>query len=151
MLGVQGDEIVTIPFFASPRVNAAAVSMSTQTDPHNRRTIQPDALSAETHAYYGCWLDINQPSELRFPDRMVGGNPANIPTGPFTGMGALQSIQQLVRSAHQCLIAEINYSLDPVPPGSDPSNSGKLAQRNLTLIRRAQSGHDAIPARPPDY
>jgi hypothetical protein len=140
LLGVAGDEIMTIPFFATPRVDSASVSMQTQTDTFNRLTIQPDPLGAEADAYFGCWLDINQPNELRFPDRMVGGNPADIPAGPFTGMGTLLSIQQLVRSTHQCLIAEISFGPDPVTPGSDPSNSDKLAQRNLTLIPAPNPG-----------
>ena len=140
LLGIEGDEISTIPFFAATRVDTGSVSMATQTDAPNRRTIKPDSLGAETDAYFGCWLDINQPGELRFPDRMVGGNPADIPAGPFTGMGALLSIQQLVRSTHQCLIAEISYTPDPVTPGSDPSDSDKLAQRNLTLVPAPNPG-----------
>ena len=140
LLGVEGDEIITIPFFASKRVDTSSVSMQMQTDTSNRKTIHPDPLGAETDAYFGCWLDINMPSELRFPDRMVGGSPADIPAGPFTGMGNLQSIQQLIRSTHQCLIAEISFAPDPVQPGSDPSNSDKLAQRNLTLIPAPNPG-----------
>ncbi len=134
VLGAEGDEIITIPFFAAPRVNTAAESMSQQTDPLNRRTIKPDKLGAEAFAYFGCWLDINQPKERWFPDRLVGGTPSEIPAGPFIGFGELQSVQQLVRSTHQCVIAEINYASDPVPKGVDPSDSDKLAQRNLTLV-----------------
>jgi hypothetical protein len=140
VLGVEGDEIITIPFFAEPRVNTASVSMDTQLDTANRRTIKPDKLGAEAHAYFGCWLDINQPDEVWFPDRMVGGNPSDIPAGPFTGMGPLLSVQQLVRSTHQCVIAEISFTPDPIPAGSDPSDSDKLAQRNLTLIPAPNPG-----------
>ena len=134
VLGVEGDEIITIPFFAEPRVDTSTESMDEQIDAANRHSIKPDKLGGEAFAYFGCWLDINQPGETWFPDRMVGGVPADIPAGPFTGMGQLLSIQQLVRSTHQCLIAEINYSLDPIPNGVDPSKSDKLAQRNLTLV-----------------
>jgi hypothetical protein len=134
VIGVEGDEIVTIPFFAAERVNTAVESMAKQTDPLNRRTIKPDKLGAEAFAYFGCWLDINQPGEKWFPDRLVGGTPAEIPAGPYIGMGELRSVQQLVRSTHQCVIAEINYSGDPIPKGVDPSDSDKLAQRNLTLV-----------------
>jgi hypothetical protein len=134
VLGAEGDEIMTIPFFAAPRVNTAVESMAQQTDPLNRRTIKPDKLGAEAFAYFGCWLDINQPGERWFPDRLVGGTPAEIPVGPFIGMGELLSVQQLVRSTHQCVIAEINYTGDPIPKGVDPSGSDKLAQRNLTLV-----------------
>ncbi|MGO9955009.1 MAG: hypothetical protein ACLP50_03380 [Solirubrobacteraceae bacterium] len=134
VLGVEGDEAITIPFFAAPRVNTAVESMAEQRDPLNRRTIKPDKLGAEAFAYFGCWLDINQPGETWFPDRLVGGSPADVPAGPYVDMGELLSIQQLVRSTHQCIIAEINYSPDPIPAGVDPSDSDKLAQRNLTLV-----------------
>ncbi len=134
VLGVEGDEAITIPFFAAPRVNTAVESMAEQRDPLNRRTIKPDKLGGEAFAYFGCWLDINQPGEKWFPDRLVGGSPGDVPAGPFTGMGELLSIQQLVRSTHQCIIAEINYAPDPIPAGVDPSDSDKLAQRNLTLV-----------------
>ncbi len=90
--------------------------------------------------YYGCWLDINQPGDQRFPPRMVGGNPANIPDGPFSGFNPLVSIQQLVRSQHQCLIAEIAYDLDPIPANADPSISDKLAQRNLAFVNVPNPG-----------
>jgi len=140
-LGIQGDEIMTIPFFAAGRVNTASVSMATQTDASNIRDINPDPLGGVAYAYYGCWLDINQPGDLFFPDRMVGGNPANIPNGPFTGMGTLLSIQQLVRNEHQCLLAEISYDLDPpIPAGADPSTSDKLAQRNLSFVNVPNPG-----------
>ena len=93
LLGRQGDEIATIPFFASPRVNSGSVSMTTQTDNPNVRTIVHDSLGAEVAAYLGCWLDINQPTDLRFPARLIGTTPANLPDGPFQGTGPLLSIQ----------------------------------------------------------
>jgi hypothetical protein len=140
-LGIQGDEIMTIPFFATERVDTTTVSMATQTDTYNIRNITPDPLGGVTYAYYGCWLDINQPNDLWFPDRLVGGNPADIPFGPFTGMGTLLSIQQLVRSEHQCLLAEISYDLDPpIPATADPSTSDKLAQRNLAFVNVPNPG-----------
>lgn len=96
---------MTIPFFANKRVDTTSVSMAKQTDaPNIRATINPAAIGGEVDSYYGYWLDINQPNERVFPSRMVGLNPANIPDGPFTGMGTLLSIQQLVRSQHQCAV-----------------------------------------------
>ena len=140
-LGVRGDEIVTIPFFATRRVDTSAVSMNTQTDDPNRRlTVTPDAGGGEIGLYYGCWLDINQPNDALFPSRMVGGIPANLPDGPFQNMGALLSVQQLVRSQHQCLIAEIAFDPDVIPPNADPSTSDKLAQRNLTFVNVPNPG-----------
>ncbi|RTL46398.1 MAG: hypothetical protein EKK53_04165 [Burkholderiales bacterium] len=140
LLGRQGDEIATIPFFASPRVDASAVSMTTQTDTPNVRTIAHDSLGAETVAWFGCWLDINQPNDLRFPGRLLGTTPANLPDGPFQGTGPLLSIQQHVRSLHQCLIAEIDLDGQTIPSWQDPSTSDKLAQRNLAFINVPNPG-----------
>ena len=134
LLGRQGDEIATIPFFASPRVNSAAVSMTTQTDTPNVRTIVHDTLGAEVVAYFGCWIDINQPNDMRFPARLLGTTPSNLPDGPFQGTGPLLSIQQHVRSLHQCLIVEIDLDGQTIPSWADPSTSDKLAQRNLTFV-----------------
>jgi hypothetical protein len=140
-LGIRGDEIVTIPFFATRRVDTSSVSMNTQTDDPNRRlTVNPSSLGGEVDLYYGCWLDINQPGDLLFPSRMVGGVPANLPDGPFVNMGTLLSVQQLVRSQHQCLLAEIAFDPDVIPPGADPSISDKLAQRNLTFVNVPNPG-----------
>jgi hypothetical protein len=88
----------------------------------------------ETVAYFGCWLDINQPNDLRFPARLLGTTPGNLPDGPFVGAGPLLSIQQHVRSLHQCLIAEINLDGQTIPASADPSTSDKLAQRNLAIL-----------------
>ncbi|MGD0870714.1 MAG: hypothetical protein ABSB88_14250 [Bryobacteraceae bacterium] len=140
ILGVQNDQIITIPFFASPRQDTSSTnSMAAQTDdPNVQAAIAPDPLGAEVHTFFGCWLDINQASQLQFP-ALVQGDAA----GPFTGEGPLLSIQSFARSAHQCLIAEISYDPDPPPTGSDPSNTDKLAQRNLAFVNVPNPGHAA--------
>jgi hypothetical protein len=43
-------------------------------------------------------------------------------------------------AAHQCLIVEIAYDPDPIVPPADPSNSDKLAQRNLTFVGSPNPG-----------
>jgi hypothetical protein len=55
-------------------------------------------------------------------------------------MGQLLPVQQLVRSAHQCLIAEISFDPVPIPANTDPSTSDKLAQRNLTFVNVPNPG-----------
>lgn len=140
LLGVRGPEILTIPFFATPRIDTSTASMTSQTDLPNVQTITPSAIGGEVDAYYGAWLDINQPNDHLFPARLVGPTPANLPDGPFSGMGPLLSIQQLVRSAHQCLLAEISFDPDPIPANVDPSTSDKLAQRNLAFVSVANPG-----------
>jgi hypothetical protein len=136
LLGVQNDgsgnpEYVTIPFFANARVNRfAPTDMSTQQDPANVRSIVPIS-GQEVDAYFGCWLDVNQPDQLLFPSA-----PPTQRDGPFSG--TLQSIQQAVSlSPHQCIVAEIAFDDDPVPTtpvAATPYTSDKLAQRNVAWI-----------------
>jgi hypothetical protein len=138
VLGVQNDQIITIPFFATPRVDASTVSMATQQDtPNVQSVIAPDPLGAEVHTFFGCWLDINQPTTQPgaqlFPP-VVFGDAA----GPFSG--PLLPIQSFAKSDHQCLIAEISYDVDPIPTGADPASSDKLAQRNLTFVNAPNPG-----------
>jgi hypothetical protein len=131
LLGVVNGEVVTIPCFASPRIDPTnAQGLNAQTDPPNvgpvGQSIPPDGTGAEVQVYFGCWLDINQTSLV------LPASPATA-AGPFT---PVQSIQQAIRTQHQCLVAEIN--LDPPSPqisnGQNPSTSDKLAQRNLTIV-----------------
>lgn len=137
VLGVQNDQIITMPFFASPRINAGSASMSTQTDtPNVQAVIAPDSLGAEVHTFYGCWLDINQPGSVQFPSIVLGDA-----AGPFISDGPLLAIQSFAKSAHQCLIAEIAYDPDPITIGADPSSTGKLAQRNLAFVNVPNPGH----------
>ncbi|HEX9235514.1 MAG TPA: hypothetical protein VF972_04480, partial [Actinomycetota bacterium] len=78
--------------------------------------------------YFGCWLDINQPTVVMPPS----GSSAT-GDGPYT---PTRSVQDVIRGQHQCLVAEIN--LDPPEPqiatGASPATSDKLAQRNLTIV-----------------
>jgi hypothetical protein len=134
LLGIEGDEIVTIPFFASARVS----DMTQQTDtPNAQPNVQPGPGGAEVQLYYGAWLDLNQPNTAVFPDRIAGGNQ----NGPFTG--PLFPIQQWARSAHQCLICEISFDPDPIPSSADPSNNSFLAQRNLAFVGDPNPGIEA--------
>lgn len=127
LLGVVGGEVVTIPFFAEPR-NPAASNLNLQTDPKNIDTLKINAGGNETFSYFGCWLDINQPGDNRFPIQ-----PVPIDGGPFAASAPLISIANLIRGTHQCLVAEINFDSDPVSPGATTANSDKLAQRNLAI------------------
>ncbi len=151
LLGVNGDEIITIPFFAAARV-ATSQKMSSQLDAKNVRDINPDPLGAEVDSYFGCWLDINQPNDTRFPPRLVGAPaPSDIPDGPFNGFSQLVSIQQLVRSQHQCLLAEVSFDPDPIPSNADPSISDKLAQRNLAFVNVPNPGIEASRIAPQTF
>ena len=126
LLGIVAGETTTIPFFAAQR-GAANVSLNLQQDPKNIDTLKANTGGHETYSYFGCWLDINQPGDKRFPI-----NPSS-PSGPFTGPEPLQSIADLIRGTHQCLVAEINFDLDPIPAGSTTAACDRLAQRNLSI------------------
>lgn len=130
-LGRFNNNILSIPCFAAERIDSASVSMDTQTDPANVRTLVHDASGAEVEAFFGCILDVNQPARTVFPL-----NPSS--DGPFGGN--LQSVLSLVRNAHQCLVAEIAFDPDEIPAGASPSTSDKLAQRNLTLVASDNPG-----------
>jgi hypothetical protein len=140
LLGVETDamsqeEVVTIPFFAVDRVNIAGpANLTTQPpDAPNVQTISP-MTGMEVDTYYGCWLDMNQPTPL-FPQFVKPGDFDN-QTGYFNTAGfTIQSINAAFnRAPHQCLIAEIAFDDIPIPPNADSSTSDKLAQRNLAYI-----------------
>jgi hypothetical protein len=126
LLGIVAGEVSTIPFFAESR-RAPTDSLNFQQDPNNVDTLKANAGGDETYSYYGCWLDINQPGDKRFP---INPSP---PDGPFAGPAPLQSIADLIRGTHQCLVAEINYDPDPIAVGTTTASSDKLAQRNLCI------------------
>jgi hypothetical protein len=118
LLGLSGNEINNVPCFAEPRV----ADMEDQSDQTNRRTLE-GAGAQEVYGYFGCWLDINQAVD-RFPSEPQGN-------GPFEG--ELLSILEHMRGLHQCLVAEIHYTLDPIQSGATPGSSDNLAQRNILL------------------
>ena len=134
LLGRIGDEIASIPFFAQGRVDSASQSMSAQADDTNRHTINA-AAGQEAVAYFGCWLDFNQ-TDPQFPLHPLDD-------GPFSSR---LPISQLVRGHHQCLVAEIYFQpsgTDPIPVGSTPASSDRLAQRNLAIVESDNPGDAA--------
>jgi len=140
LLGVTGDEIATIPFFAVPRVTPGQ-AMSTQRDlPNIVADIPPAGVGGpEADRYFGCWLDINQPNDTHFPQRLAGA-PED---GPYSTVSPLLPVQQFMRSGHHCLVAEVAFDPDPIPPSADPSTSDKLAQRNLAFVPAPNPGTTA--------
>jgi F0F1-type ATP synthase assembly protein I len=133
LLGITGGEVSAIPCFAEERINSATVSMTTQPDAPNLQTLPPNPSGAEVVRYFGCWLDINQPTQPQFP---IAPSPMD---GPYSS--GRQSIQDLVRYEHQCLVSEIAFTPAPIPSNTTPSVSDKLAQRNLALGPVANPGH----------
>jgi hypothetical protein len=110
VLGVVNGDIATIPFFAEARI----ANPHMQPDNTNQKTIQGQGMQ-EVHTYFGCWLDFNQT-----PPR-------------YQEDGVMKSIQEIIRGNHQCLVAEIDYAVDPIPPNATPGSNENLAQRNLVI------------------
>ena len=153
LLGIESNEIASIPFFAAPRANTVAgtggaVSMTAQVDDAATNTRSMTGAGAvEQVAYFGCWLDINR-TDPRFPRNPAADpNPTGV-NGPYVGTGAgnpLLSIQQLMNGFHQCMVAEIFFwpagvTSDPIQAGASPSSSDRLAQRNLSLVPSSNPG-----------
>ncbi len=139
LLGTAGGEVASIPFFATGRVETVsgqpgAASMETQplTANYDFRDIAPNPSGAEVSVYFGCWLDINQ-TRKRFPINPGGSN------GPWSE-ASCQSIQELARGRHQCIVSEIFFDQDLTDPGETPGTSDNLAQRNLTILHSDNPG-----------
>ena len=129
---VTNDMPSTIPFFAAPRIDSTSASMTTQPDPKNIQTIPDPNISPAppagslVEAYFGCYLDINQPAK-QFP---LNPSTASTTDGLWNSSENL-SIPSLIMGNHACLVAEIAYDPDPIPPSANASTSDKLGQRNL--------------------
>jgi hypothetical protein len=130
LLGIQGGEVVTIPFFAQARGGVNA-NLNSQTDPINVQPINPDPGGKEVYMYYGAWLDINQdqPTDRRFPIQ------ATSPAGPFPEFSGqnLLPIADLIRGTHQCMVTEIAFDGFPITDGTSTASSAMLSQRNLAI------------------
>jgi hypothetical protein len=137
LAGIQGNEYVTLPFFALPRINTTTLNMNQQTDSHNVagtilgnvQHIVAHANGSEVDTFFGCWLDINQPGTNVIPAQR---DPVH-PDGPYQSLSnpPLPIQQAMLKNLHQCLIAEVAFDPVVIPLGKDPSNWDKLAQRNL--------------------
>jgi hypothetical protein len=141
LLGVQNDhngnpEYVTIPCFASPRVNLAApADMKQQTDDPNVHSITVNP-GVEVDTYFGCWLDVNEASQkFLIPTPPAAQSQWD---GPWPGT---ESVNGAISVApHQCLIAEIRFDDTPVPAGATSATSDKLAQRNIAWLHGPNPG-----------
>ncbi len=133
LLGVENIggslEYVTIPCFATARVNLISpADMNTQTDLTNAASIQTSA-GHEVDTYFGCWLDVNQTTPFLL------ATPPTSPTqwdGPWTGSESINGA--IVVAPHQCLVAEIRFDDTPIPPSANTSTTDKLAQRNIAWL-----------------
>ncbi|MDD5313551.1 MAG: protein-glutamine glutaminase family protein [Dehalococcoidia bacterium] len=132
-LGIQSGHIASIPCFATARINTLSDSMDSQTDSYNVQPMPHNASGAEVIRYFGCWLDINQGDQPQFPESPSG-------EGPFPAADR-ETIQDLIRGRHQCLVAEIAFDPAPISGHPSPAASDKLAQRNLAIVESANPGN----------
>ena len=136
LAGIIGNEYVTIPCFAASRIDTTARGMDQQTDQPNIQTFTAKADGSEVDKIFGCWLDINQPFK---PDGVTANNvlPATVDSahndGPYTDPAnpPLPIQSAILKSLHQCLIAEVAFDPTPIRLRKDTSDWDKLAQRNI--------------------
>jgi hypothetical protein len=142
LLGVGKDqngnpEYVTIPCFASGRIDPTTQSMSEQRDTPNAHDLA--GTGTEKKYYFGCWIDNNQPTAAIMPAAFPSGSlpPAGQASTAFDGPWPTGTLETMLTAfnafPHQCLIAEIRYDDTPIPPGVT-STFDKLAQRNIAWI-----------------
>jgi len=141
LLGIQSNEIASIPFFATGRVNTQTQSMTAQNDDPINSQISFLGNGQEEVAYCGVWLDINDVNHPQFPFD-PSSDPGGV-DGPYQNQRL--TIQQLVTGLHYCLVAEIFFwppgtVTDPIPAGATPSSSDRLAQRNLSFDSSGNPG-----------
>ncbi|MDH7459833.1 DUF1929 domain-containing protein [Chitinophagaceae bacterium 26-R-25] len=128
LVGKEGGIISSIPFFAASRVNYNTSLMASQTDPLNMKTL-PAKGNVESVAYFGCWLDFNQPAQM-------------IPVAEdATHATSLVNLQTSIRGIHQCLVAEVYFEGDPTPINATPASNDNLSQRNLAISHSDNPGN----------
>ena len=134
LLGVQeaglfSGEYVTVPCFATERVNLQhPADMTTQTDPPNALSITTIA-GEQVDTFFGCWLDVNQTKPFLIPTPPLLASEWD---GPWTPTESLNGVVTTAR--HQCLVAEIRFDDTPIPTGATTATSDKLAQRNIAWL-----------------
>jgi len=120
-IGQSATDILTIPCFGVSRDTVEATGDTLNTKEVPASGAGPEA---ETHRYFGVWLDFNQTTP-RYTD---------------PDDGVLKSIQDLIRGKHQCLVAEIRFGPDAIPDGDSPADNDNLAQRNLAIVESDNPG-----------
>ncbi|HEY5723763.1 MAG TPA: hypothetical protein VIT45_15735 [Allosphingosinicella sp.] len=122
----SGTEYISFPCFATARDPDPADQVDT---PNLRPAISPTP-GGETLAFFGCLIDSNRPDM------------AYLKPSPGSMDGPI-SLSEHLMSAHQCIVAEINFAGTPIQHDSNPATSDKLAQRNIALDEIANPGTDA--------
>jgi hypothetical protein len=142
LLGLTANlqDLVSVPCFADDRINstlgsATAAALTAQpTGANEVASIPAAAAGSPSVAYFGCWLDFNQP-RLLFPEHPPAGNL----DGPWDP-AVLRDFPTLLKGQHQCLTVEVHYDIgatgapeDVLTTGDMPGSSDHFAQRNLAI------------------
>jgi hypothetical protein len=116
LIGV-GDPPVTIPFFATGNYEGNSdhpINVDYSANSVNNQPIEIGA-SGKAWAYYGCYLNVY----------------------PTNNTINAKSIQSILPGTHHCIVAQIAFDDAPIinsnGTNENPSNSDKLAQRNLEI------------------
>jgi Pro-kumamolisin, activation domain len=142
-LGASGGEYVSVPCFGEGRASATQAGSpntlpSLQTpDGFNVRDLQKTGGPVHD-TFYGCWLDINQSAPV-LPAMVPAGN-QNGPWPTGSGVTVEPLRQAFIVNEHQCIMAEIAFDPDPIATGTQPFNSDKFAQRNISWSYVANPG-----------
>jgi hypothetical protein len=115
--------------------------MTTQPEDPINTQISFTGSGQEEVVYCGVWLDINDTAHQRFPID-PSTDPGGV-DGPYHNPRL--TIQQLMTGLHYCLVAEVFFwppgvTSDPIPTGSTPASSDRLAQRNLSFDASGNPG-----------
>jgi hypothetical protein len=148
--GVSGADYISMPFYgvarADPTQSGAPNSLPSQQSPDSFNVRTLGKTGGPVHdTFFGCWLDINQVA-ANSTSQLPNAPPAGNVDGPWpAGSGVtLEPIQQaFIVNEHQCLVAEIAFDPDPINTGTQPWNSDKLAQRNISWSYVANPGAPA--------
>jgi len=124
-ISANGQSWLSFPFFGEKKQLAG--EPEDQTDANNVKNVS----ASQGYAFFGVLLDNNrnQPYLRAKPTDLLSA--------------AKQSLMDHLMGAHQCLVAQIRYDGTPIPNNSLPSNSDKLAQRNLAFSDVANPGLDS--------
>ena len=137
LLGLSANlqDLVSVPCFADDRIDYTVAALTAQPNGAAEvASIPAAAAGSPTVAYFGCWLDFNQPRRL-FPDHPPAGN--------LDGQWApadLRDFPTLLKGQHQCLTVEVHYDVgaagapqDILAAGDMPGSSDHFSQRNLAI------------------
>lgn len=99
---------ITLPFFATGNL---PVNTDYSTGGPNLQNVEIPSGRDTTWAYFGCFLNLY--------------DSGNVIDG--------RQIQGWLTGTHHCIVAQIAFDGTPIPSGSTPEASDKLAQRNLQV------------------